>query len=72
MYCIVHTVTVVAYASSNDSLSLRYFSQHHPLTVPCDQEEARSLRKFNWCHWFRGIDTIMYSGYRPFFLSHNL
>ena len=40
MYYIVHTVTVVVYASSNGSPSLCYFSQHHLLTVPCDQEEA--------------------------------
>ena len=40
MYYIVHTVTFVVYASSNGSPSLCYFSQHHLLTVPCDQEEA--------------------------------
>ena len=53
------TVSVVVYASSNDSLSLRYFSQHQPLTVPCDQEEVRSLQKFDPCEWFREIVTIM-------------
>ena len=54
-----YTVTVVVYASSNDSLSLRYFSQRQPLTVPCDQEEVRSLQKFDPCQWFRDIVTIM-------------
>ena len=54
-----YTVTVVVYASSNDSFSLRYFSQHQPLTVQCDQEEVRSLQKFDPCQWFREIVTIM-------------
>ena len=40
MYYIVYTVTVVVYVSSNGSPSLCYFSQHHLMTVPCDQEEA--------------------------------
>ena len=61
-------MTVVAAASSNDSLSLRYFS-HHPLTVPCDQEEARSLQNFDSCHWFREIDRIMLGG--PLLLFHS-
>ena len=62
-------VTVAAYASSNNSLSLCYFSQHHPLTVPCNQE-ARSLENFDSCHGFIEIDTVMYS--EPLFLSRNL
>ena len=58
LYCAC-TVTVVVYASSNDSLSLRYFSQRQPLTVPFDQEEVRSLQKFDPCQWFREIVAIM-------------
>ena len=67
--CVCVFVTVTAKASSNDSFSLCYFSQHHPLTVPCN-EEARSLQNFDSCHGFIEIDTMMYSG--PLFLSRNL
>ena len=59
MSSVATTKVDIVYASSNDSLSLRYFSQRQPLTVPCDQEEVRSLQKFDPCQWFREIVTIM-------------